>query len=77
MPLYEYHCDACGEDFSALLPLRHAGEAPACPACEARQVTRRLSLFAVGRGSARETIPLSARSTCACGGACGCSAQQA
>jgi len=42
MPLYEYHCDACGHDFEALQkisdePLIH------CPACEETQLRKLIS----------------------------------
>jgi putative FmdB family regulatory protein len=30
MPLYDFHCRACGERFEARVPY---GEEPACPAC--------------------------------------------
>lgn len=41
MPIYEYDCDVCGEDFELLI-LRD--DQPVCPACESTEVTRRLSL---------------------------------
>lgn len=30
MPLYEYHCQACGHDFETLV---RSGSTPACPQC--------------------------------------------
>lgn len=42
MPIYEYMCDRCGHEFEVLL--RTSEEKPACPACNAQQLTRKLSL---------------------------------
>jgi putative FmdB family regulatory protein len=44
MPIYGYECNDCGHDFEKLV--RAAGEKPACPACESRDLTRQLSLIA-------------------------------
>jgi putative FmdB family regulatory protein len=44
VPLYEYTCKSCGEDFDGF---RHHGEAPPpCPNCGAADVRRRYSTFA-------------------------------
>lgn len=46
MPIYEYHCQACGRDQSALfLSLREASSRPRCKYCNARRLTRLLSRF--------------------------------
>ena len=49
MPIYEYHCDACGHGFEYL---HFAGDdaPPQCPACASPQVRRQLSCFARGGG---------------------------
>jgi putative FmdB family regulatory protein len=45
MPIYEYLCRACGHEFELLvLP---SSVAPACPACEAPDLERVVSGFAV------------------------------
>lgn len=41
MPIYEYICDSCGDDFELLLL---GSDSPACPACDSENVTRKLSL---------------------------------
>lgn len=41
MPLYEYECRACGHQFEALV---RAGNAPSCPACNAQDLERLLSI---------------------------------
>ena len=54
MPIYEYVCERCDHGFETLV--RGSAE-PACPRCDARELRRRLSPFAVssqGRVALRE-----------------------
>jgi putative FmdB family regulatory protein len=44
MPLYDFHCRACGQAFEALV---RPGSAPACPSCASADLERQLSTFAV------------------------------
>jgi putative FmdB family regulatory protein len=44
MPLYDFHCRACGRDFEALV---RAGHPPVCPACASSDLERQLSTFAL------------------------------
>ena len=44
MPLYDFHCRACGHAFEALV---RAGTAPACPACQSADLERQVSTFGV------------------------------
>jgi putative FmdB family regulatory protein len=47
MPIYEYHCQACGKDQSVLfLNQRETATRPRCQYCGARRLTRLLSRFA-------------------------------
>lgn len=41
MPIYEYTCDTCGHDFELLVRRQ---DTPACPACDAKELSRRISL---------------------------------
>lgn len=43
MPIFEYTCEACGKEFERYLSSRTA--VVICPACESRQVAKRLSTF--------------------------------
>jgi putative FmdB family regulatory protein len=52
MPMYEYRCHACGEDYEDLVRLGTPDEAVACPACGEHFSTRKLSTFATAQGSA-------------------------
>lgn len=45
MPIYEYKCDDCGNDFEKLVRSASAGS-PACPSCGHPRVTVQLSTFA-------------------------------
>ena len=45
MPLFDFRCETCKNDFEAFA---RAGATPPCPQCRSQQVTRRLSGFSVG-----------------------------
>ena len=45
MPLYDFHCRACGERFEALVAIS-AEELPACPSCATGDVERVFTPFA-------------------------------
>jgi putative FmdB family regulatory protein len=46
MPLYEFRCRACREEFEALVR-PHDDESPRCPACGGADLDQLLSSFAV------------------------------
>ena len=46
MPIYEYECKSCGNQFEFLL-LPTAKEAPTCPACHSADLEKLLSGFAM------------------------------
>ncbi len=43
MPIYEYRCDSCSEEFEQLM--LKEGEAVCCPKCQSRKASRLLSCF--------------------------------
>jgi putative FmdB family regulatory protein len=60
MPIYEYACDACGKDFEELVVRRSDEAEVSCPACKARNVSRRMSRPAAtrsGGGGASGGLP--------------------
>lgn len=63
MPIFEYHCNACGADFEKLV----FGPDPevTCEQCGSGDAHKRLSRFGMGRSSAG---PSSAASGSGCGG---------
>jgi len=77
MPLYEYRCIACRQEFSSLLPMSRVDDAIPCPSCGAEDAERKLSVFAVIReGAVSVGGPAGVSGGgCACGGACACAAR--
>lgn len=63
MPLHEYTCRKCSHHFEDLV---FGDQTPVCPACQAGDVERQLSVVSVGRSGGREAPPLPPQ----CGG-CG------
>lgn len=58
MPIYEYQCRQCAEQFE-LLVLK--GTEPACPACRSRDLEQLLSGFAVSSDGIRQANAQAAR----------------
>lgn len=46
MPLYEYRCEQCANQFEVTQPVHARVEDTECPFCHTRQATRLLSSFA-------------------------------
>ncbi|MBI3128695.1 MAG: zinc ribbon domain-containing protein [Candidatus Tectomicrobia bacterium] len=44
MPIYEFHCEPCGETFECIM--QEAGKRVPCPGCGSDEVSRRVSAFA-------------------------------
>ncbi len=63
MPLYEYRCNECGEEFEKMLRFSEADRLPACPKCASSQTQKRLSKVASFGESAAGSVPVSS-----CGG---------
>ncbi|HYA76364.1 MAG TPA: zinc ribbon domain-containing protein [Burkholderiaceae bacterium] len=42
MPIYEYACNTCGNEFELLV---RAGAVPQCPSCHSTELGKRLSVF--------------------------------
>jgi len=73
MPIYEYVCRDCGDQFEWLV---RTGEAPTCPSCGRSELAKQLSVPAAHVAGAREAIcPAHASGACQeadCrGGRCG------
>ena len=48
MPLYEFTCRKCGEEFERILSSSRS--ATACPVCRSRRVEKKFSLFGMKSG---------------------------
>ncbi len=49
MPLFEFTCSRCGEQFEELILSEK--DVPVCPSCGETSVNRELSVFATGTGA--------------------------
>ena len=52
MPLYEYRCLACGQQFEALV---RSDASPSCPSCQGTELERLLSGFGVSSQAIRQS----------------------
>ncbi len=59
MPIFEYRCRACGEEFEALI-LR-SSEPPRCPGCDSDDLEKLISLHVVSSDYTRKRARQSAR----------------
>lgn len=53
MPIYDYACLDCGENFEALV-LRNS-DPPVCPRCQGKNLEQQISMFAVDSESTRQS----------------------
>lgn len=46
MPTYEYRCEKCKEEFSAILTVsEHEGKKVSCPKCKGKKLTQQITGF--------------------------------
>jgi putative FmdB family regulatory protein len=63
MPLYEYHCQACGEDFEKMVRFSEMDNTQECPHCQSQETHKKLSTFAT-RGFSTASSSSSSGSSC-------------
>ncbi len=51
MPIYEYHCKSCGQDFELMRRLGQMDAATKCVHCASKETKRKLSVFAPVRSA--------------------------
>lgn len=59
MPVYEYQCETCGENFDLFVRSATQETKPECPRCGSSKVKKAISLFGVGGTGARHDTGLS------------------
>jgi len=57
MPIYEYECQSCGEDFEKLI---FGNQGVLCPRCNSKKIKKKFSVFCA-TGTSK---PLAGTSTC-------------
>lgn len=65
MPLFEFHCTDCRNNFELLVREKTV---LACPSCHSTQLEKQLSVFAVGAKGSASPARMSGPAAC---GACG------
>jgi len=58
MPLYDYHCRGCSNEFETLV---RAGDMPRCPECGSDDLERLLSTFALSTDERRQAAARDSR----------------
>ena len=58
MPIYEYRCTDCGDDFERLIRSMFSVETITCPSCGSDHVKKAVSLFGTASGGSREPAQL-------------------
>jgi len=66
MPIFEYACRSCGNEFETLV--RASAPAPQCPSCQGADLHKKLSGFAVATSAASSAMGSADAGAC---GACG------
>ena len=46
MPIYEYQCEECGEEFEKIVRLSQADHRQGCPSCQSQNTRKKISTIA-------------------------------
>jgi putative FmdB family regulatory protein len=63
VPIYEYACHKCGQEFETLV---RSGTVPDCPRCHSTELEKKLSVFATA-GATAESAPVAVGPCGTCG----------
>lgn len=63
MPLYECHCNECGEEFEKMVRFSESNQNPTCPACQSGDTRKKISTIAA-RGNSLGSSSVSAGISC-------------
>ncbi|MGE5138443.1 MAG: FmdB family zinc ribbon protein [Rudaea sp.] len=73
MPLYEYHCEECGEPFALRRSIDERDSGVTCPNCSTGRVVRLMSSFtAFSRGESGNVQSVSTGACSNCSSTTGC-----
>lgn len=56
MPIYQYTCESCGNDFEKKLRMSQSGEAQDCPDCGSHETRKRLGAISIGGVSRSSSV---------------------
>jgi putative FmdB family regulatory protein len=56
MPIYEYRCEDCNEDFELFVRSVSQQANPTCPRCGSRRVKKAVSLLGLGKASGSSVL---------------------
>ncbi|MEW6094178.1 MAG: zinc ribbon domain-containing protein [Chloroflexota bacterium] len=68
MPIFEFSCSDCGQDFEELLRSTDAGSQVTCPRCGGVQVKKKISSFASRITGGTSGLSASSAPACSPGG---------
>ena len=63
MPLYEYSCQDCGENFEKMIRFSEQNPIPTCPKCESHNTQKEISTVASFGGT---TSAMGGSTSCGC-----------
>ncbi len=63
MPLYEYQCNDCGEEFEKMVPFSQADQNQTCPSCLSQDTYKKISTIA-SHGTSLSVSSVSSGSSC-------------
>ena len=66
MPIYEFICHDCGEEFEELVRSASTIEGVLCPECQSEQVTKKISIFASNASGGKATSYWGGSSSSSC-----------
>lgn len=72
MPVFEYNCAHCGEDFELLVRHADASEGVSCPVCSNNEVVKKFSAFSTAISTKDALAAKAPVPSAPCGPACGC-----
>ena len=67
MPIYEYQCSDCGDEFEKMIRLSEADQKQTCPTCRSQNTKKKISFFS-SLGSLLGGSSFSAGSSCGSSG---------